>query len=364
MYTPYSITVRNVNEALPMAVKLFRHPEFVRRIAPRDPAKVTLELNSPMVTCYLRPLERVLFDPARDANPFFHFFESLWILAGDDRVDWLANFLPRMRDYSDNKFSFHGAYGHRMRSVNGFGDQLADVVLALRRDPDSRRAIVGIWQPDLDSGYDGKDMPCNCTIAFKLRDGRLHMSVFNRSNDMVWGAYGANVVQFSTLLEYVAAMLAVPVGTYYQWSDSFHVYEAEPAWQRIKECDLVRIDPYDYAPSMYAHTLRPSSVSSTYTRPVVPFPLVSNPATFDDELLKFHGKVPRLFEEANKDELMLINGFDNTYLDAVAVPLLNSFLLHKRGHATAAMAWAGECAAQDWRLAAQLWLHRRYNKEA
>jgi hypothetical protein len=36
----------------------------------------------PVMSVTSIPTERVLFDPARDANPFFHLFESLWMLAG------------------------------------------------------------------------------------------------------------------------------------------------------------------------------------------------------------------------------------------------------------------------------------------
>ena len=60
------------------------------------------------------------------------------------------------------------------------------------------------------------------------------MTVCNRSNDMIWGAYGANAVHMSILMEYVAVAVNAPMGSYYQISDSFHIYENEQ-WDKIKD---------------------------------------------------------------------------------------------------------------------------------
>jgi len=352
----YTIHATNVNEALPLGVGLFKVANSVRRIAPRGTA--TLEIKHPVLTVYKNPLERVLYHPLRDANPFFHFFEALWILAGRNDVAWLAHFLPKMSEYSDDGEVFYGAYGARIRYDEI--DQLADVIKLLKADPDSRRAVVGIWQPDLDSGYTGKDMPCNCTITFKLRDGALNMTVFNRSNDMVWGAYGANAVQFATLLEYMAGMLGVKPGIYYQWSDSFHVYEDEPAWQRIKHLDLTRLDPYDYPPTMYAHYFPAvtKQVLDAFEIPVRSYPLVEVPEDFDVELRHFCDRIQNI-PEVDLSEA----GYVNPYFDKVALPLFLALAAHRAGDRMLSMLHANDCAASDWRLAALLWMHRRW-KEA
>lgn len=365
--SPLIINERNVNGALPVAVRLFNSGKHVRRISPRG--LHTLEINVPVCTVFQRPLERVLFNPLRDANPFFHLFEALWILAGREDVKWIANFLPRMANYSDNGHTFHGAYGARMRNVypaSGFGgiDQLHAVVELLKRDPDTRRAVIALWQPGRDTLYDGKDMPCNCTVTFKVRDSRINMTVFNRSNDMVWGAYGANVVQFSTLLEYVAARTGYMAGTYYQWSDSFHVYEQEESWCRVRGMDLTRLDPYCYPARMYAG-LGPDEVLvlKVFDYPVAPYPLVSVEDSFDDEVQHFCQRVKLYFGELGGKPYMSAQQYENTYLDNVAAPMFNAFLAHKRGDRAAALDWVQACAASDWRLAALLWLYRRYNKE-
>jgi hypothetical protein len=67
--------------------------------------------------------------------------------------------------------------------------------------------------------------------------GKLDMTVTNRSNDMLWGAYGANAVHFSYLQEFVAAAIGVPVGTYYQVSNNLHVYTQNEVF--AKTCELL-----------------------------------------------------------------------------------------------------------------------------
>jgi hypothetical protein len=183
--------------------------------------------RDPFVTIYENPKQRLLFWPDRDANPFFHLFESLWMLAGRNDVAGIAAFNAQMRDYSDDGISFHGAYGFRWRAWFGF-DQIKTVIDQLKKDPTSRRAVIGMWDPKLDprvADQGGKDVPCNLAITFRVVNGELDMCVFNRSNDLIWGAYGANVVHFSMLQQLIAEALSVGVGNYTQFSANTHVYE-------------------------------------------------------------------------------------------------------------------------------------------
>src|SRR3989337_1533259 len=107
----HTITVRNVNYALPEGAQLIKM--YGKPTAPRGQA--TLEVPEPVTTVYEHPWERVLFSDERDANPFLHFFESLWLLAGRQDVEFVAQFNPRMANYSDDGTTFHAPYGYRLR---------------------------------------------------------------------------------------------------------------------------------------------------------------------------------------------------------------------------------------------------------
>lgn len=183
-----TISARNVEEAWALFVlKMKGSDHYVRERASRG--RVVKEFIYPVTTLYTRPDECWLRDPARDANPFFHVYEALWILSGGNDVTRPAYYAKQIREYSDDGLTLAGAYGWRMRHAFG-RDQLSDVIDLLARDPDTRRAVITLYDPrhDLPFGAsNSRDVPCNTTIYFKQYDGILDMTVCNRSNDAVWG---------------------------------------------------------------------------------------------------------------------------------------------------------------------------------
>lgn len=213
------LNVRNVHEALPAAYKLL-HAEGVRRDSRNGPVLQ----GPPVTTVYNKPWERVLFWEARDANPFFHLYEALWMLAGREDCQPLARYAKNMLSYSDNGNTLNGAYGFRWRSYF-YVDQLEIIARQLRANPEDRRCVLQMWSASTDLGALSKDVPCNVSAVFgRGPGGELNLTVFCRSNDIIWGAYGANAVQFSMLLEYMALWVDCAMGTYSQVSVNWHGY--------------------------------------------------------------------------------------------------------------------------------------------
>jgi len=337
------IHARNVNDAIVGGAQLLK--EGGRSQPSR--AGGTIEYPEPVCTVYERPLERVLYDPVRDANPFFHLMEALWMLAGRRDVDWLVRFNQRMAAYSDDGVVFNAAYGYRWREQfeleGAHGEQLRDqlsvIVRLLRADPDSRRAVLQIWDAEADLGVSSVDLACNTQAMFKVRGGKLNITVLNRSNDIIWGCYGANAVQFSMLLEYMAARIGVEPGLYRQVSDSFHAYE--DTWPKISGiADRYRGDPY-------------------VREEVSTYPLVAAAEGFDADLERWFDKPPDCLTFAQWDEEAAGNAWRNPYFIRVATPIYNSWFAYKRKDRGAAVQWLDRCAATDWRLAAREWLRRR-----
>ena len=180
----------------------------------------------PVVTTYQRPRNRVLINSIRNPNPFFHLFESLWMLAGRNDLAFLKKFVSAFGQFSDDGETLHGAYGYRWR--NWFGhDQLDGIINELKNSPKSRRCVLQMWDGAADperAASGGKDVPCNVTAFFDTIGDRLNLNVMCRSNDIVLGAYGANAVHFSFLLEYISLMACIPMGVYRQFSTNFHLY--------------------------------------------------------------------------------------------------------------------------------------------
>jgi len=146
------------------------------------------------------------------------------MLQGRHDVEGPSRFTKNVEAYTDDGITFHGAYGHRWRTHFGF-DQLNLIARRLRDDKTDRRCVLQMWDVNSDLDVNSKDLPCNTVATFQRgANGRLDLVVFNRSNDIIWGAYGANAVQFGALLEYMAIKLGCSPGSYHQVSVNWHGY--------------------------------------------------------------------------------------------------------------------------------------------
>jgi thymidylate synthase len=326
----------NVNDAYMLGIQLMQaygHPQ-------QSQHGETLEIQEPVSVCYANPRERVLFNVQRDSNPFLNFFEPLWILAGREDVDFLEYIVPNMAKYSDDGKRFHGAYGRRMRGAEMFhDDQVTEAITRLQQNPDDRQVVLTIRDRN-DLWYRGKDTPCNLVVCCKVRNRKLNIQVFNRSNDFIWGMTGTNVCQFSMLQEYMADKIGVDVGTYHQTTDSFHVYNNDQ-WKAI-EAAATRVphDPY-------------SDLSG-----LRPFKLGASEPNWDLDMKEFFFRYDTGHETAH---------YKTPFWADVVDPMWCTFHAHKiwRGDKTEAnrkltLAMVSDVQADDWHMATDEWLARRW----
>lgn len=180
-----------------------------------------LELKHP--TC------RVLTIPNRKNNVFATVAEYVWIMGGRNDLDFLSFYLSGAGNYSDDGKTWRAAYGPRLRSWakrdGSQVDQLQEVIRILKKDPYSRRAVMVLFDPDLDFVHESKDYPCTNWMHFLYRNDRLDLKVTMRSNDIVFGMSQTNIPIFSMILETMACLLGKRVGMYYHDADSLHIYD-------------------------------------------------------------------------------------------------------------------------------------------
>jgi len=156
----------------------------------------------------------------RYLNPFFALVEFSWFIEGSNLLQPLLYILPHYHIYSDDGITLNGAYGYRLR--NEGPDQIEQAIEELRADPSTRRVVLNTYKTkDLISH--SKDVPCNTSIMFKVRDDALDMTVINRSNDLFWGV-PYNICVFYLLQCYIAKRLERTVGYQRHFIDSLHLY--------------------------------------------------------------------------------------------------------------------------------------------
>ncbi len=351
----FTIKAADVNEALWLGVThlLDNGVEEQSRNGP------VLVAPGPVCIEYTNPLQRVLYSPTRDANAVFHFMESLWMLAGDNDIEFPSFFNSTYGQFSDDGSTMWDAYGWRWRTFFGW-DQLALIAHELVANPASRRCVLSMWNGYAQTNFKhplrlpeehgfcedfgvavngGKAVPCNTHAYFAAKSGRLNMTVVNRSNDAIWGCFGANAVHFSFLLEYMAMRTGLAVGSYYQFTNNLHVYTDKFSREKLH---LVATE---------SAALRYRAVSPTYT--IEP--------GFDEDLSKFMAWARAVIRAYKTDSNILLDvpSLKTPLMHAVAVPMFLFWTYRKLGDAHSADVCLNGIDSPDWHKACSEWAERR-----
>ena len=152
--------------------------------------------------------------------------ELLWFLAGDTNVKYLNEHgVTIWDDWADERGELGPVYGRQWRSWptadGAVIDQMANVVSAIRRNPDSRRLIVTAWNP---ADVDKMALPpCHCLFQFYAAKGRLSCQLYQRSADVFLGV-PFNIASYALLTHMVAQVTGLQVGDFVHTLGDAHLY--------------------------------------------------------------------------------------------------------------------------------------------
>lgn len=155
------------------------------------------------------------------AKPFSCLGELCWYLSGSNDVDFIQYYIKEYNKYG--KWGrVNGAYGPRLFCYSGL-NQVGNVLNLLKRKKTSRQAVIQILNPvDLINSPD--DMPCTCSLQFLIRDEKLCLITYMRSNDIYWGL-PHDIFCFTMLQEIIARTLNIEIGNYKHAVGSLHLYD-------------------------------------------------------------------------------------------------------------------------------------------
>src|SRR5258708_2027271 len=125
--------------------------------------------------------------------------------------------LPQDLSMADDERTY--TYGNGLRGYFDQGergqDTLATVVDALRANPESRRALISLWDTAVDLAYAEEDaesgMPCLVTLYFRKVDERLTLTATYRSHNLLT-AWLENVYGLMAIQNYVAEQVGMRPG--------------------------------------------------------------------------------------------------------------------------------------------------------
>jgi len=219
-----SLKVNNYRETLYNSLKMLNDNGI--EIIPRG--MKTIELENVLIEV-LNPKDKIALVEGRKANIFSTLAETLWVLGGRNDIEFISHYVPKMDDFSDPTKVLYGGYGPRIQNWYGV-NQFEEIYRILVSDPNSRRAIISLFDPARDFFSD--DFPCSNWLHFTIRNGRLNLKVASRSMDIIWGST-LNFFEWSVVQEIMAKWLNVEIGKLTYFISSLHIYE--PFYERMND---------------------------------------------------------------------------------------------------------------------------------
>lgn len=180
----------------------------------------------------------------RSLRPFIGCIEALQLVGQVAAPNVVVKGSNAFQKFTNDEI-FHGAYGQRV-----YG-HLSEIVDLLKRDPDSRQAVLTIFNAATDLGRNKNDIPCTLNIQFMIRKNKLNMRVNMRSNDVFLGL-PYDLVQFGALQGAIAKALDIEMGWYSHNVGSLHMYLRD-----LEKCEdlFPETTTFDYFPLWSGDTI-------------------------------------------------------------------------------------------------------------
>jgi len=216
------ITCYSAAQAQETLIKNIINPNYCRIIETengeltKEITDVRVKITSPLTS------ERFSSKCFMKVKGFVEYAKNL-INGYDPNIKFEYDYNERIRHWGKNKISL---YDEEIEV-----DQIKYIIDKLRYEPNSRRAISVTWIPPYDENHD--DVPCLQYIQCLIRDGKLDMYTLFRSEDIL-SAFGQNVYGLTELQKYIADALELPVGDYYHYIISAHIYYIRDAHELSK----------------------------------------------------------------------------------------------------------------------------------
>ena len=153
--------------------------------------------------------------------------ELIWFLQGDTNINYLNQHGVRIwNEWADENGELGPVYGEQWRSwPAGDGetiDQISELVLGLKNNPDSRRHLVTAWNPAVLNKM--ALPPCHCLFQSYVSNERLSCQLYQRSADIFLGV-PFNVAAYALLTLMLAQVTNYLPGEFIHTMGEAHIYK-------------------------------------------------------------------------------------------------------------------------------------------
>lgn len=168
------------------------------------------------------PTRNILKSKIRNLPMRYAIGEMLWYMSGNRELKEIQKYTSGWDRMSDDGVTVNSNYGWCISRKYGF-DQWEWVKEELVKNPNSRRAVIHIKEP---SDKESKDINCTVCLQFFIRNDKLYLTTYMRSND-IWMGFPYDVFQFTNMQILMSMELEYDIGTYTHIAGSLHLYERD-----------------------------------------------------------------------------------------------------------------------------------------
>lgn len=169
--------------------------------------------------------------------------------AWKERRDLWEQFLvDRGNDHGVFDYTYNERFNDLASYNGGWNNYIDNVIQLLKDDPDTRKAILSVWDTTIDKDYlDGsRRIPCSMYYHFLVREniggGKVLHMIYNQRSSNYIQHFGNDVYLAWRLKNYVAKEIGVTPGYLYHNIDSLHAYKKD--WNELSRDLSELVDKY------------------------------------------------------------------------------------------------------------------------
>lgn len=188
------------------------------------------------VTVIEDPTRSIVTSSIRNMPMRYAIGEMLWYMSGNRNLSEIQKYTKNWDRMSDDGETVNSNYGNCIKYKFGF-DQWEHVKNMLIKTPETRQAVIHIKEAN---NRPSKDVNCTVCLQFLIRDNKLYLTTYMRSNDL-WMGFPYDVFQFMNMQVLMSMELGIELGTYTHIAGSLHLYERD--YQRAKTNTSEKLQP-------------------------------------------------------------------------------------------------------------------------
>ena len=176
------------------------------------------------------PMSCLYTNPVRGSQKKYLAAEFMWYFMGRNDVGFISKHAKFWESIQNPDGTANSAYGNLIFNVKNHAgtSQYQWALTSLIKDQYTRQAVMHFNMP-VHQYAENKDFVCTMYANFHIRNNKLHLSVFMRSNDAIWGT-PTDVAFFCALQLQMLSHLKptypdLELGQYSHIANSYHVYD-------------------------------------------------------------------------------------------------------------------------------------------